>query len=289
MTLDALAALSGLRDVQAACDAARTEIDALLWRRDIRSAAADVAADSRVRGARDSAAIDGADVAVADDSPMGRVLEAAERVTAAVPGQVEAFGRAPLQVLAHLHALTAVGMCEPDQLGRPRRDDSADDPLLLGNLPTAANVASRLSLLTDILTTPTTAPALVVAAIAHGELAVLRPFRWGSGLVARAVVRLVLAERGVDPSLFSIPEHGYLELGRSSYVSALRSYASGTSEGMSQFLVWHATALAAGARAVVVTSGSAPRSMRRRAYQVIPSATLASATPALAATAVRRA
>ena len=255
MGVDALAALSVLPDVQAACDVARTEIDALLWRRDIRSAAAEVAADSRVRGARDSAAIDGADVAVADDSPMGRVLEAAERVTAAVPGQVEAFGRAPLQVLAHLHALTAVGFCEPDQLGRPRRDDSADDPLLLGNLPTAANVATRLSLLTDILTTPTTAPALVVAAIAHGELAVLRPFRWGSGLVARAVVRLVMAERGVDPSLFSIPEHGYLELGRSSYVSALRSYASGSPEGMSQYLVWHATALAAGARAVVVSSG----------------------------------
>ena len=137
MGVDALAALSVLPDVQAACDVARTEIDALLWRRDIRSAAAEVAADSRVRGARDSAAIDGADVAVADDSPMGRVLEAAERVTAAVPGQVEAFGRAPLQVLAHLHALTAVGFCEPDQLGRPRRDDSADDPLLLGNLPTA--------------------------------------------------------------------------------------------------------------------------------------------------------
>jgi hypothetical protein len=114
-------------------------------------------------------------------------------------------------------------------------------------------VAARLALLADVLTTPTAAPALVVAAVAHGELAVLRPFRWGSGLISRAVVRLVLADRGVDPSLFSIPEHGFMELGRTSYVRALRSYASGTPAGMSDYLVWHATAIATGARAVEVS------------------------------------
>ena len=255
MAVDALEALSVLPDVSAACEVARGEVDALLWRRDVRAAAAEVAADSRSRGARDSAAMDGADVAVVDDSPMGRVLAAADRLTAAVPGQVEAFGRSPLQVLAYLHTMVATGFCESDQLGRPRRDGSADDPLLLGDLPSAANVAARLSLLADVLTTPTVAPALLVAAVAHGELAVLRPFRWGSGLISRAVVRLVLADRGVDPSLFSIPEHGFLELGRTSYVRALRAYASGTPAGMSEYLVWHASAIAAGARAVVVTAG----------------------------------
>jgi len=252
MGVDALAALSVLPDVQAACDVARGEVDSLLWRRDVRAAAAEVAADSRARGARDSAAIDGADVAVIDDSPMGRVLAASERLTAAVPGQVDAFGRSPLQVLAHLHTLVATGFCETDQLGRPRNDGSADDPLLLGDLPAPANVATRLALLAEVLTTPTTAPALVVAAVAHGELAVLRPFRWGSGLLSRAVVRLVLADRGVDPSLFSIPEHGFMELGRTGYVRALRAYSSGTPVGMSEYLVWHATAIAAGARAVAV-------------------------------------
>jgi hypothetical protein len=69
------------------------------------------------------------------------------------------------------------------------------------------------------------------------------------------VVRLVMADRGVDPSLFSIPEHGILELGRTSYVRALRAYATGTPEGMGEYLVWHATAVAAGARAVVVSGG----------------------------------
>jgi hypothetical protein len=64
--------------------AARAEIDALLWRRDVRSNAVEVAASSMERGARDSAAIDGADLAVVDDSPMGMVLDAAIRLTAAV-------------------------------------------------------------------------------------------------------------------------------------------------------------------------------------------------------------
>ena len=54
------------------------------------------------------------------------------------------------------------------------------------------------------------------------QIAVLRPFAWGSGLIARATVRLVLAARGVDPSLFSIPEHGVAELGRPAYVRALQ-------------------------------------------------------------------
>jgi hypothetical protein len=116
----------------------------------------------------------------------------------------------------------------------------------------AQAAARRLATLAATLTAPTQAPALLVAGIAHAELAVVRPFAWGSGLLARASVRLVLASRGVDPSLFSIPEHGMLELGRPAYVAALRAYASGTADGVRDFLVWHATAVALGAQAVVV-------------------------------------
>ena len=238
--------------IGAAIAAARAEVDALLWRRDVRAAAVEVAAASVDRGARDSAAIDGADLAVVEDSPMGRVLDAALRLTEAVPGQVDVFARAPLQALAHLHALTAQGFVPAAELGRPRSGDRADDPLGLGGLPPAAAAADRLALLSRTLTAPTEAPALLLAAIAHAELAVLRPFGWGSGLLARAAVRLVVAGRGVDPSLFSIPEHGVLELGRPAYVAALRSYATGTRAGVREFVVWHSTALAMGAQAVVV-------------------------------------
>jgi hypothetical protein len=251
---DPLAVLARDETVAAALLAAREEVDALLWRRDVRGAAAEVASASIQRGARDSAAIDGADVAVPDDSPMGRVLEAALRLTAAVPTQVDVFSAAPLQALAHLHSLTAYGFCSDDELGRPRQGDVADDPLNLGTLVPAGAAAERLAGLAGMLTTPTQAPALLVAAIAHAELAVLRPFTWGSGLLARASTRLVLAARGVDPSLFSIPEHGMLELGRPAYVKALRAYATGSPAGVSEFIVWQATAVAMGAKAVIVPS-----------------------------------
>lgn len=249
---DPLAALAAEPATAGALAVAREAVDALLWRRDVRGAAADVAAASIERGARDSAAIDGADVVVVDDSPMGRVLDAALRVTQAVPGQVDVFASAPLQALAHLHALAAVDFAQPDDLGRPRSADMADDPLRLGSLPPASVLGARLTGLADLLTSKTSAPALLVAAIAHAELATLRPFTWGSGLVARASVRLVMAARGVDPSLFSIPEHGFLELGRPAYVTALRAYATGTGQGVSEFVIWHSTAVAAGARAVAV-------------------------------------
>lgn len=249
---DPLAVLAADPRAAAALLAAREEVDALLWRRDVRGAAAEVAAASVQRGARDSAAIDGADVALVDDSPMGRVLDAALRLTAAVPTQVDVFTTAPLQALAHLHAVTAHGFVPNDELGRPRAGDEADDPLHLGPAMPAAAAADRLALLATTVTASTRAPALMVAAIAHAELAVVRPFAWGSGLIARAATRLVLASRGVDPSLFGIPEHGMLEQGRPAYVRALRAYASGTREGVTEFVVWHATSVAMGAKAVVV-------------------------------------
>jgi len=251
---DPLAPLAGIPEVAEAAAAARAEVDALLWRRDVRGAAVEVASASIQRGGRDSATMDGADVAVVDDSPMGRVLDAALRVTAAVPTQVDTFVVAPLQAWAHLHALAATGFVPADALGRPRPDDHADDPLNLGALPGPREAADRLALLAQVLTTPTQAPALVIAAVAHAEVAVVRPFAWGSGLLARATTRLVLAARGVDPSLFGIPEHGMVELGRPSYVRALRAYATGTRDGVAEFLVWHSAAVAAGARAVVVPS-----------------------------------
>lgn len=249
----AVAHLLADQDTFAVLQGARDDIDAVLWRRDVRANAAEVAAASLVRGSRDSAAIDGADTAVVDDSPMGRVLDAAQRVTAAAPGQAETWSRAPLQVLAHLHALTARGMVDDEELGRPRSGGSADDPLNLGNLPPEATpVGPHLVRLADWVSTSQDVPALIVAALVHAELMHLRPFTWGSGLVARATVRCVLAGRGLDPSLFTIPELGMLEQGRGAYVAAIRDYASGEPGGLAASIRWFATAIGLGARAVQV-------------------------------------
>ena len=244
---DPFGAVAAIPVVAESASAARGAVDALLWRRDVRSAAAEFAASSIQRGARDSAVIDGADVVTVEDSPMGRVLDAALRVTAGVPTQVDVFATAPMQAWAHLHALAAHGFVSDDELGRPRAGEAADDPLNLGALLPAGAAADRVALLAHLLTSPTQAPALVVSALAHAEVAVLRPFAWGSGLLARATTRLVMAARGVDPSCFSIPEQGMVELGRPSYVRALRAYASGSRDGVAEWCVWHASAVAAGA------------------------------------------
>lgn len=250
--MDPLAFLAAPPNVAAATQQARGAIDAVLMDRAVRNNAAEVVLASVNRGAQASAAIDGADIANVDDSPMGRVLMASLRITAEVPRQVNTWTTAPLQVLAQLHARVAKGFVPDDELGRPRTIDTADDPLHIGNTPTAAEVTPRLEALAAILTMPTEAPALIVAAVAHGELLSLRPFTWGSGLIARAAVRLTLASRGVDPELFTIGEVGMADLGRPSYVNSIRAYESGDPLGISEWLLWHAEAMELGAKTVRV-------------------------------------
>lgn len=255
---DPLAALAALPGVTEACQAARDAVDAVLWDRGVRSRAAEIAAESALEGARDSAALDGVDVPLdrvrsgqaMDSSPMGRLVTAALAVTGEARGQVDMWGRAPLQALAHLHLVAARGFCDDDQLGRPRAGEP-DDPLRMGGVPPASEVPPRLDLLARTVTAPTSAPAVLVAGVVHGELLTLRPFAWGSGLVARSAVRLVLAARGVDPDLLTVPEAGMVAQGRSSYVRSLRAFATGSPEGVAEWLVWNARAIELGARRVL--------------------------------------
>lgn len=231
---------------------ARADIDALLWRRDVRNAAAAVAAASVDRGARASAAIDGADVFDADASPMGRVLARAQAVTGAAASQVSTWERAPLQVIARLHAVAAAGFQDADALGRPRSDDGADDPLRIGAPAPVEALSPRLRALAGLMTRSAELPGIAAAAIAHHEVMALHPFGWGSGLVARALTRCVLASRGLDPACFSIPEAGMLEQGRPAYVRAIRGYLDGTTEGLADSMIWFCACVGLGARAVQV-------------------------------------
>ncbi|MBU6245547.1 MAG: hypothetical protein KGP12_10065 [Actinomycetales bacterium] len=233
---------------------ARADIDALLWRRDVRSAAAAVAAASIDRGGRASAAIDGADVFDADDSPMGRLLARAWAVTSTAAKEASTWERAPLQVLAHLHAVAAAGFQDADALGRPRSAEEADDPLRIGVPAPVEALSPRLVALASLMVRSTDLPGIAMAAIAHHEVMALRPFGWGSGLVARALTRCVLASRGLDPSCFSIPEAGMLEQGRVAYVRAMRRYLDGTTEGLVDSLIWFCASIGLGARAVQVPS-----------------------------------
>lgn len=256
MTADPLAALTTLPGVAEAAQDARNAVDALLWNRAARRRGRALAAESAVVGAWCNAAFDGAEVLLdslragaVEDSPMGRLAVRTLAMYAELPVIAELVQTAPLQALARMHAVLAVGLVDSDSLGRPRSTDAPDDPLRLGAAPAAGQVGPRLQALAQLLTHDSDAPAMVLAGVAHGELAAVRPFSAGSGIVARAMTRVLLRAKGVDPDGWTFPEAGMRMLGRPKYVSALRGYTSGQPDAVARWLVVHCQLVAQGARA----------------------------------------
>jgi hypothetical protein len=234
---DALAGWESVEGLPAAFASARDAVDAVLRDRGLRRSAPDTAATALARGAEASAHLE------PPGPPAGDIAQAALRLNAELLALVPVVGRSPAQALARMHALT--GMGAPDTLGRPRPDDG---------------VADALQLFGRDLLDATEAPGLVVAALAHAEIAVSAPFASGNGLVARALERLLLVARGVDPACSLVPEAGYLTQ-RTDYASALAAYATGRLEGAAQWLWLASSAATAGAAASPLADGStAPRS-----------------------------
>ena len=247
--MDAFAAVAALPGVADAATTARSAFDAMLWDRGLRAKSEELARRSPLAGAASSAGIDGIEVEwkvwragqAADDTPMGRAAAGIVALYAELPALRPIWETAPLQALAKMHTLAARPVT-PDDVGRPRTG-APTDPLKLGT--GEAQVAPRLADLARRLTQPTHAPALVVAAIVHAELMTMQPFTYGSGLVARAVDRLVLSSRGLDPDNWSVPEAGLQEQTRTAYARALREYAAGEVAG---WVAFHNAAMAAGTR-----------------------------------------
>ena len=277
---DVFASLLDLPGVADAVAEARTAVDGLLGHRVLRRRSAEVTAESALRGARASADLEGAGmelerlrgqlmngqaVTVASKDPRHSQLVAnAVRLHADLGALLPAFHSSPRQALARLHVLAAADLgVAPDDLGRPRSGAPLDDPLELGEAPPPAEVAARIDGLCSLLLAPTTAPAVVVAGVVHGELLALRAFGTADGLVARAAARLVLVDRGLDPKAVSAPEVGFAELDAAArraahghggpvdhgtYDEMARGYASGGPDGVAQWLVHSARAVALGAR-----------------------------------------
>lgn len=247
---DPFAHVAGLPDVSDAVESARESVDRLRGHRALRRGGPEVSAESTLRGAWASAALEGASYPLPDvrsGAVSAPIVQGALRVSSELGSLVATWRVAPGQALARLHALAAADGMPASSLGRPRSTETAEDPLGLGAPPSPSSVAARLSGLADLLTSPSSAPALVVAAVVHGELLALRPFGWGDGLVARAAVRLTLVDRGLDPKSLAAPEVGHVELG-SAYPEALRAYVSGTPEGVAQWVRHCAEAVMLGAR-----------------------------------------
>jgi hypothetical protein len=245
---DPLAHLAALPGVADAVERARQAVDDLRGHRVLHRSSARVSSESAVRGARASAALDGSDhpldelrgvLADAADAPAGAagdswgdgVVRGALRVAAETGPLRATWSRAPLQAVARLHTLAAAGLVSDDDLGRP-----------------APAAARRLSGLGALLTSPTTAPALVVAAVVHAELATMGAFPVGAGVVARAAGRLTMVGRGLDPTAVSVPEVGHVELGRDAYLAALAGYREGGPDGIAGWVLHCADAVVLGAR-----------------------------------------
>lgn len=260
---DPLAVIAAWPEVAAACERAREACTRLRFHEGLRRRIPEAAAESRVRGAWAGARLDGARVPleVVRDLVTGAAAwpppgdPTWDRVRGAVQATAEAehLGRhlsgAPAQALARLHLAAAAPLAPSATLGRPRPpgDDPAEADGEFALLPPPpADVGPRLAGVCDIMRSD--APALLVAALAHAEIALVRPFVGGNALVARSAERALLRSRGLDPTGVAVPEYGHLTVGVTAYIGALSAYATGTQAGLTAWVEHCASAVAAGAK-----------------------------------------
>lgn len=259
---DSLVQLSALPGVTEATDAAREACTQLRWHQALRRRIPSAAAESRVRGARASAALDGAamDVDVVrdlmrgavawsqDPDPIEAVLKGAAQATAETEHIHAMVIAAPSQALARVHLAAAGHLLPETQVGRPRREGEISREFSdLGPAPGEDVVGQRLSGIVELLMCAKDAPAVVVAALVHAEIATVRPFVRGNGLVARAIERAVIQASGLDPTGVAVPELGHGAGGVSAYVGALAAYGSGSPQGVALWITQCAQAIVAGA------------------------------------------
>nr|WP_227466783.1 oxidoreductase [Nocardioides lijunqiniae] len=223
-----------LEGVPSAYAAVRDGIDVMLRDRGLRRTSPETTAESLLRGAHASAVLEGSTSTLAQvrEGAGDETAQDVLRMSTELLGLAPLLGRSPAQAFARLHAVVSSGSLPDDQRGRPRDAESA----------------ARLRDIGALLTRPTDAPALLVAALIHGELVTAAPFASHNGVVARAAERLVIVARGVDEKSLVVPEAGHLAL-RAAYESNLVGYAEGGAAGMHAWVLYAAEAFAAGAEA----------------------------------------
>ncbi|WP_103536218.1 oxidoreductase [Streptomyces sp. SM11] len=242
---DPLAALGSLPGVPDAVDSVRKAVDRVYGHRVMRRRSNEVTAEAALRGSRGSAALAGADWSLEEvrrrtdfsGEDEARMVGAALRLTAEAGQLLSIWRQSPLRVLARLHLVAAGGAAPDDAVGRPRlAGESVDEPLIEAPLPGAEEVAGRLEGLSRLIIAGGSAPALVTAAVVHGELLALRPFGSHNGLVARTAERIVLIGSGLDPKSICPAEVGHAEQGRAAYAAAFEGYTAGAPEGMAAWI-----------------------------------------------------
>ncbi|MFD3941279.1 oxidoreductase [Streptomyces sp. NPDC058579] len=273
---DPLAALGSLPGVADSVDSVRKAVDRVYGHRVMRRRSNEITSEAALRGARGSAALSGADWALEEvrrrtdfgGDTEARTVGAALRLGAEAGQLLSIWRQSPLRVLARLHLVAVgdaavgagaagasgasgggAGLGVADSVGRPRQlGEAVDEPLIEAPLPDPAEVAGRLDGLSELIIAGGTAPALVTAAVVHGELLALRPFTSYNGLIARNAERIVLIGSGLDPKAICPAEVGHAEQGRAAYVAAFEGYLSGTPEGMAAWIAHCGRAVELGVR-----------------------------------------
>lgn len=276
--MDAVASLARLDGVQQAIDDTREACTALRWHPALRRRIPEASAESRVRGATASAALEGAEMSVTivrnvfrgatdwpeNPDPVERTVAAATRATAETEAVKSLVVSAPNQALARLHVAAMSDLLPADQVGRPRQaGEDARELLELGPAPSADEMTHRLRAVTELLEHATQLPTLLVAAVVHAELCLVRPFVRGNSIVARAVERSLVWGAGLDPTGVAVPEQAHHSMAVD-YAGALSAYAHGGTDGVRLWILHEAAALqrAAGAGAEIcdaVLAGKLPR------------------------------
>ncbi|MDO5503350.1 MAG: Fic family protein [Actinomycetia bacterium] len=244
-----------LREPIADCREAMTS---LRWHQALRRRIPEASAESRARGAQASGELEGVRLPVdivreylagvrpwpAEPNPIETVIKSVLAATAASEEVVPRVLQAPAQALARLHTAAAAGRIPPEQVGRPRTTDDVCEELVdIGPLPSAHETEQRLAMLAEILRGHAEAPAVVIAAIVHAEVATVRPFTVGNGIVARALERAVVQASGLDPTGVAVTELGHFRQGLAPYVGALTAYATGTRDGVRLWMEHCCTAM----------------------------------------------
>jgi len=181
--------------------------------------------------------------------PLGGVLRGALQATAETENIRSTLVAAPAQALARLHLAAAGHLLPQSQVGRPRQAGEISREFSgLGPSPDEDIVRARLSGIVVLLLCAGDAPALVVASLVHAEIASVRPFVCGNGLVARALERTVIQASGLDPTGVAVVETGHHAGGGAAYRGALAAYASGSRQGVEIWMTHCARAIVTGAQ-----------------------------------------
>lgn len=213
-------------------------MDAVLRDRGLRRSTPDDTARSLLIGAWATATLEGSECELDELAAGGgdATARAAVRLSTELLGLLPTWQRSPVQALARIHALAAAGSVPDDALGRPVNPEGG----------------RRLAGLAAMLGAKTQAPALVIAALTHAEIAAAGAFASHNAVVARAAERLVLVARGVDPASVTVPEAGHVAAAPD-YFEALAAYATASSDdgsnGVHRWLLYAADAFTRGAEA----------------------------------------